>query len=47
MMNLRIDVDITFEDQSESFLFLWYFIIKKEYFNICKITKNEKKLLSF
>lgn len=46
MMYLRIDIDITFEDQSRSLLFLWYFIIKKEYFNIYKINKNEKKLLS-
>lgn len=46
MMYLSIDIDITFEDQSRSLLFLWYFIIKKEYFNIYKINKNEKKLLS-
>lgn len=46
MMYLRIDIDITFEDQSRFLLFLWYFIIKKDYFNIYKINKNEKKLLS-
>lgn len=46
MMYLRIDVDITFKDQCRSLLFLWHFIIKKEYFNTYKINKNEKKLLS-